>query len=85
MCKFSAIDWALATDVLPSPTDFARDMGLWNLAFTLPQVLTAPIGAGVDWFRNTNHKQLGWFSIFLISSISLIFGTYLVKNVRHVK
>ncbi len=39
-----AVDWALATDVLPSEEDYARDMGVWHISFTLRQVLATPIG-----------------------------------------
>src|SRR5262249_40911898 len=41
---YQAVDWALASDVLPSEHDYARDMGVWHIAFTLPQVLATPIG-----------------------------------------
>lgn len=43
---YQAVDWALAADVLPSEEDYAKDMGLWHVAFTLPQVLATPIGGG---------------------------------------
>jgi len=26
---FSTMDWAMATDVLPHPEEFAKDMGIW--------------------------------------------------------
>ncbi len=43
---YQAVDWALVTDVLPNAEDHAKDMGLWHIAVTLPQVTAAPI-AGV--------------------------------------
>jgi hypothetical protein len=35
---------AAAADVLPSESDYAKDMGIWHVWFTLPQVLAVPIG-----------------------------------------
>lgn len=35
---FATMDWAMATDVLPHPHEFAKDMGIWSLAIVLPQV-----------------------------------------------
>ena len=32
---YISVDWALATDVLPSMDDYARDMGVWHVALTL--------------------------------------------------
>ena len=32
------IEWAMATDLLPNPDEFAKDMGIWSLALILPQV-----------------------------------------------
>ena len=34
----------LVADVLPSEETFARDMGVWNIGLTLPQVLAAVFG-----------------------------------------
>ena len=42
---FSVIDWAMATDVLPSNKDFAKDMGIWSLALVLPQVIASDLCA----------------------------------------
>jgi len=49
---FSVMDWALATDVLPSKEDYAKDMGIWSLALVLPQVIAAPVaGHLLDYFQ----------------------------------
>lgn len=83
---FSAIDWALATDVLPNSDTHGKDMGLWNLAFTLPQVIIAPAaGATIDYFHNKGRIRLGWFVIFLVVSLSFLIGTFLVRKVHNVK
>jgi len=83
---FSAIDWALATDVLPDADNYGKDMGLWNLAFTLPQIVVGPvIGKAIDGFRKNGAVRLGWFIIFCFVAASFLIGTYLVKKVHKVK
>jgi len=83
---FSAIDWALATDVLPNSDTYGKDMGLWNLAFTLPQVIVAPMtGSTIDYFRRNDQSRLGWFVIFSVVALSFLLGTVLVRKVHNVK
>jgi MFS family permease len=40
---FTSVDWALAIDVLPSKDAAAKDLGIWGIAATLPQVLAPPV------------------------------------------
>ena len=83
---FSAIDWAMATDVLPNPNSYGRDMGFWNLSMTLPQIIGSPIvGYLIDIFRKMEYVRLGWLSIFTFSAINFILGTVLVRKIAHVK
>ena len=83
---FSAIDWAMATDVLPNPNSYGRDMGFWNLSMTLPQIIGSPIvGYLIDIFRKMEYVRLGWLSIFTFSAINFCLGTFLVKKITHVK
>ena len=42
---YVSVDWALGVDVLPNPEETAKDMGVWHVAFVLPQGL-APMIAG---------------------------------------
>ncbi|HEY7347363.1 MAG TPA: MFS transporter [Ktedonobacterales bacterium] len=42
---YLSVDWALVADVLPSKDRFARDMGVWNIALTMPQVIAFVIGS----------------------------------------
>lgn len=43
---FLGVDQALMTEVLPSKTDYAKDLGVLNIAQTLPQTISAAV-AGV--------------------------------------
>ncbi len=89
---YQAVDWALASDVLPSETDYAKDMGVWHIAFTLPQVLATPIaGFLLDNFQRLgktpalNQPTLGYTLIFILAAIYFVLATVLVKRVRKVR
>lgn len=83
---FSAIDWAMATDVLPNPDCYGRDMGFWNLAMTMPQIIGSPIiGYLLDLFRKMGYIHLGWLVIFAFCACNFAIGTTLVKKITHVK
>lgn len=39
---FTSVDWALGSDAMPSASSYARDMGIWHVAFVAPQMTSAP-------------------------------------------
>jgi MFS family permease len=84
---FSVMDWALATDVLPSKDDYAKDMGIWSLALVLPQVIAAPIaGYMLDYFQSVGPSiNLGYTVIFLLSVVYFAAGTFFVKHIESVE
>lgn len=87
---YQSVDWALASDVLPSEDDHAKDMGVWHIAMTMPQVL-APLIAGflLDRFqiigKNAGIPTLGYTVIFGLAVIYFFFGTVMVRNIRGVR
>lgn len=87
---YQAVDWALASDVLPSEEDYAKDMGVWHIALTLPQVLATPVaGVLLDNFQAVGraHSQpnLGYQVIFALAFVYFLLGTVLVRQVRKVR
>lgn len=80
---YISVDWALVTDVLPDPAGIARDMGLWGLAITVPQVL-APVIAGVV-FLLLPHSRAAYLWIFGLTGIYALVGSALVWQVRGVR
>lgn len=85
---FSVVDWALATDVLPSPDEAAKDLGLWSLALVLPQVVAGPLaGTLLDYFQrhSPSDMNLGYTIIFMCAVVYYALGTYCVKMVRGVQ
>jgi Na+/melibiose symporter-like transporter len=87
---YQSVDWALASDVLPSEEDHAKDMGVWHVAMTLPQVMAAPIaGLMLDRFQiigqTSGLPTLGYQVIFLLAAAYFVLGTVLVRQIKKVK
>ncbi len=87
---YQSVDWALASDVLPSMDDYAKDMGVWHVAMVLPQVIATPIaGFLLDNFQRVGVAQgvdnLGYTVIFLISVVYFALGTVFVKQIKKVR
>ncbi len=84
---YQSVDWALATDVLPRPekadgaTSFARYMGIWSLAITLPQVVAPAIGPLIQ-LVNDHTAQGGYTLMFCLVFVYFLLGAVLVRNVR---
>jgi MFS family permease len=92
---YYAVDWALACDVLPNREEAAgRDMALWHVSFTLPQVLAPAILAGFLHFLNepghqllglASGHELGFRFIFGSAALWFILGTVMVSRIRGVR
>ena len=84
------VDWALASDVLPSMDDYAKDMGVWHVAAVLPQVIATPFaGFLLDNFQRVGKAQnipnLGYTVIFSIAVVFFALGTFFVKQIKGVR
>ena len=84
---YQSVDWALASDVLPSMDDYAKDMGVWHIAMVFPQVVATPIaGFLLDNFQRVGKAQdipnLGYTVIFLVAVVYFIFGSVFVKQIK---
>jgi MFS family permease len=87
---YQAVDWALASDVLPSQEDYAKDMGVWHVAMTFPQVIATPIaGFMLDNFQTVGTQRgvpnLGYTVIFSLATLYFVLGTVLVRQIRKVR
>jgi len=92
---YYAVDWALACDVLPNREEAAgRDMALWHVSFTLPQVLAPAILAGFLHFLNqpghlllgiSSGHDLGFRFIFGSAALWFILGPVMVSRIRGVR
>ena len=82
---YYAVDWALACDTLPDKSKSAKDMGLFHVSFTLPQVLLpAVMGPILDHF---NHVQAnsGYRVVFSAAIVFFVLGTVLVSRIKGVR
>lgn len=88
---YQSVDWAMASDVLPSEDDYAKDMGVWHVAWTFPQVIATPIaGFLLDYFNhagstNGTSSTFGYTVIFSLATFYFIIGTVLVRQIRKVR
>lgn len=83
---YLAVDWALVADVLPSESTFARDMGVWNIGLTIPQVLALVFGAWIldDLGPALGSRSLGFTALFITFVFFCVLGTVTVRNIRGV-
>jgi MFS family permease len=76
---YSAVDFALLTQVLPTATDRGKDLGVLNIASSLPQVLApviaAPIVTGLG----------GYSALYLVAAAIEVTGAVLVYRIRSVR
>ena len=83
---YVSVDWALVADVLPREETYARDMGVWNIGLTIPQVLAAIFGGALLAIgADLGNKQLGYSFLFVSFVIFCVLGTVTVRYIKGVK
>ncbi len=82
---YISVDWALVADVLPSHRSYARDMGVWNIALSLPQVIAPVVGGPlIDSFTRAGDPVLGYQLLFAIAIAYCLIGTVTVRYIKGV-
>lgn len=79
---FYTADWTLGIDLLPKDGSSAKNMGIWNLAGIVPQVLAPAIGGVILDKFNLIQTNLGYKAIFTTVVIYFIIGTGLLIKVK---
>lgn len=75
---YLSVDFALLTEVLPNARDRAKDLGVINIANSLPQVLAPVIAAPIV-------KHLGGYPVlYLLASAVTVLAGVLVTRIRSV-
>jgi len=83
---YISVDWALVADTLPSRRNYARDMGVWNISQSLPQVIAPVIGGPLlDSFTKSGHPVIGFQLLFGMAIVYCLVGTVTVRYIRGVK
>ncbi|MEU3402042.1 MFS transporter [Streptomyces filamentosus] len=75
---FTSVDFALMTDVLPTALDRGKDLGVVNIANSLPQVAAPALAAPL-----VNHLG-GYRTLFLVAAGTGLLGAVLVRRIRAV-
>ncbi len=73
---YTAVDFAMITQVLPAADDRAKDLGVINIANALPQVLAPGVAAVVL------SLDLGYSGLYLIAAFVSVLGSVLVTRIR---
>jgi MFS family permease len=91
---YTAVDFALITEVLPAAVDRAKDLGVINIANALPQVL-APVLAGVLLYvvkalggvvdPNGSGFSVGYFAVYFLAFLASVLGSVFVTRIRGVR
>jgi len=76
---FLSVDQALATQVLPYAAARGKDLGIMNIATTVPQAIAPLLGAFVV------AALVGFQGLFLLAAISALVGGLAVVPVRSVR
>ena len=76
---YLSVDFALLTEVLPNARDRAKDLGVINIANSLPQVLAPAIAAPIV-------KYLGGYPVlYLLASAVTVLAGVLVSQIKSVR
>jgi MFS family permease len=79
---YTSVDWALAVDSLPSAGAAGRDMGVWNIASTLPSV-AAPLLGGllIAAVASSGEVELGYRGVFGLAALCFVLGALALRRV----
>ncbi|MGW6528198.1 MFS transporter [Streptomyces venezuelae] len=76
---FTSVDFALMTDVLPTAADRGKDLGIINIANSLPQVAAPALAAPI-----VTHLG-GYRTLYLTAAAIGLAGSVLVTRIRGVR
>jgi MFS family permease len=79
---YDSAGWALVSDVLPDPEEFAKDMGLWQSSIAAPQIVSGLVVGPIIDALNRWQFGAGYNFVFLFAAVAYLFSTVLVKKIR---
>jgi MFS family permease len=84
---FLSVDQALATQVLPDAASRGKDLGVMNIATTVPQAVAPLLGAAIVAIiaGATGAITAGFVGLFVISGVVTILGALAVLPVKSVR
>jgi len=82
---YTSVQWALVTDILPGTDDSGKDLGIWGISCTMPQIIGPLIGGSlISAFKGTNIFY-GYRLMYIIVILSLGAGGALVYRIKNAK
>lgn len=79
---FNTVDLALAVDLLPSREAAAKDLGIWGISTTLPQVLGPLIGGPILDAMNRAGPGQGYVALNVLAAAYFVFGALAILKIR---
>lgn len=76
---YGSVDQALATQVLPSEQDRAKDMGVINIANILPQTLASALAVPILFWTNS------YTLLFILTALITLSGSWFVFGIKSVR
>lgn len=78
---FTAVEWALACNLLPSG-ESARYLGVWNASAVVPQIIALPLAGALGSAISAQVSGLGWRVDFVLTTVFCLVGAWLLKQVH---
>jgi MFS family permease len=75
---YAAVDGALMSELLPSSGTYAKDLGVLNLAATLPQTLSPFVGGAIV-------LAFGYVALFPIGIVLAVLGALAIIPIKSVR
>jgi MFS family permease len=82
---YMAVDIALVTQVLPDPANPAKDLGIMNLASTLPATLVPAVAPVVLAIGASATTPQNFTALFLFGAIAAVIGAVCILPIRGVR
>ena len=79
---FYSLGLAMVSQLLPSAADRGKDLGVMNIAATLPQIVMPPIGAAILHSLG-DAEPSGYQTLFIIGAVSVFLSIALLRSVRN--
>ncbi len=80
-----SVEWALGTNVLPSRASAAKDLGIWGISATLPQVLAPLIGGPLLDTFNRNSANQGYIVLMAMAAAYFVVASGTIWKIRGVR
>ena len=91
---YTAVDFALITEVLPAAVDRGKDLGVINIANSLPQVLAPVLAGALLWLVKQSGGVVdpegsafsaGYFAVYGMAFVVSLLGSVFVTRIKGVR